>query len=179
MSLNTLNTVNTPIPVIPVIPVIPPSQVSRVSHLSPPSLIIYGQFMAICVFQLTIRNRTFFEQTVPHFRFGPEKHPEFVHFSRKKNFFFKSVPLFPFFQNFHLQSVTLKAEHTEHGEHTDYVITLIPAIPVIPVIPLSQVSQYSQAQPHCALCTMHCALEKLSPLLSPLTTNDQRLKTKN
>ncbi len=32
---------------------------------SQPILIIYGQFMVICVFQLTIRNHTFFAQTVP------------------------------------------------------------------------------------------------------------------
>ncbi len=45
--------------------------------------------------------------------------------SNSKKFFFKSVPLFPLSRKFHLQSVTIKAEHTEHGEHTDYVITLI------------------------------------------------------
>ena len=75
--------------------------------------------------QLTIRNHAFFEQTVPHFRFGPENHPEFVHFSRKKNFFSKVSHFFHFSKIPNLQSVTLKAEHTEHGEHTDYVITLI------------------------------------------------------
>ena len=34
-------------------------------HLNQPILIIYGQFTVICVFQLTIRNHTFFAQTVP------------------------------------------------------------------------------------------------------------------